>query len=144
MGFDIYGKNAKSEKGEYFRNNVWWWHRLADLVIDHWKEIGLKEKEIQDWHSNSGQKVSKESAEKISKWLNKVLKDKDDKDARKWETWIEQNALEHKKMELAIKKSLDEKCKDTLETIKSNYPFHWSNVKDFAEFCEASGGFEIW
>ena len=36
MGFDLYstGKH-KTPKGEYFRNNVWWWRRLADFVCTH-------------------------------------------------------------------------------------------------------------
>jgi hypothetical protein len=29
MGMDVYGKEPKSDKGEYFRNNVWWWRPLA-------------------------------------------------------------------------------------------------------------------
>ena len=28
MGMDVYGKNQTSEKGSYFRNNVWWWRPL--------------------------------------------------------------------------------------------------------------------
>jgi len=28
MGMDVYGISPKSEQGEYFRNNVWWWHPL--------------------------------------------------------------------------------------------------------------------
>jgi hypothetical protein len=34
MGFDVYGKSARSEKGEYFRNNVWWWRPLAEYVLE--------------------------------------------------------------------------------------------------------------
>ena len=28
MGMDVYGKKPKGEKGDYFRNNVWWWRPL--------------------------------------------------------------------------------------------------------------------
>ena len=34
MGFDLMGQAAKSEKGEYFRNNVWWWRPLWMYVVD--------------------------------------------------------------------------------------------------------------
>ena len=35
MGFDLYSLgNHKTDKGEYFRNNVWWWRRLADFVVE--------------------------------------------------------------------------------------------------------------
>ena len=33
MGFDLYSLgNHKNENGEYFRNSVWGWRRLADFV----------------------------------------------------------------------------------------------------------------
>ncbi len=28
MGMDVLGQAPFSERGEYFRNNVWWWHPL--------------------------------------------------------------------------------------------------------------------
>lgn len=28
MGMDVIGQSPVSERGEYFRNNVWWWHPL--------------------------------------------------------------------------------------------------------------------
>jgi hypothetical protein len=34
MGFRLIRKaNLKTEKGEYFRNNVWWWRRLAEVRL---------------------------------------------------------------------------------------------------------------
>ena len=30
MGMDVCGNKPISQKGEYFRNNVWWWHPLWD------------------------------------------------------------------------------------------------------------------
>ena len=32
MGMDVFGLAPKEEKGEYFRNNVWWWRPLWDFV----------------------------------------------------------------------------------------------------------------
>ena len=34
MGMDVMGKNPKSERGEYFRNNVWWWRPLWDYCCE--------------------------------------------------------------------------------------------------------------
>jgi hypothetical protein len=34
MGMDVYGKDAVSEKGEYFRNNVWYWRPLWNYCIE--------------------------------------------------------------------------------------------------------------
>ncbi|WP_313024460.1 hypothetical protein [Pseudomonas lopnurensis] len=28
MGMDVFGQSPVSERGEYFRNNIWWWHPL--------------------------------------------------------------------------------------------------------------------
>lgn len=28
MGMDVFGNSPISERGEYFRNNIWWWHPL--------------------------------------------------------------------------------------------------------------------
>lgn len=42
MGMDVFGQSPISERGEYFRNSVWWWHplweyceRLAPDLIPH-------------------------------------------------------------------------------------------------------------
>ena len=38
MGMDVYGRRPKSERGEYFRNNIWWWHPLADFILNHYTD----------------------------------------------------------------------------------------------------------
>jgi CBS domain containing-hemolysin-like protein len=64
MGFDLYGQNKNSSTGEYFRNNVWWWRRLADFVIN---ETGvIDEKDADGWHENGGHQVSADEAEQIA------------------------------------------------------------------------------
>lgn len=42
MGMDVFGQSPISERGEYFRNSIWWWHplweyceRLAPDLIPH-------------------------------------------------------------------------------------------------------------
>jgi len=51
MGMDVYGSKPKTQKGEYFRNNVWFWHPLWDYCETVSPEITSK---VQDAHSNSG------------------------------------------------------------------------------------------
>jgi hypothetical protein len=60
MGFDVYGKAPKAEVGEYFRNNVWWWHPLAEYVLEH---MQLPENDGLEWNMNNGYEVSAASAE---------------------------------------------------------------------------------
>ncbi len=67
MGFDICGLNAASKKGEYFRNNVWWWRPLAGYVVDHCHV------EPQGWFDNSGHEVSAAKARKIAAKLDELL-----------------------------------------------------------------------
>ena len=42
-------------KGVYFRNNVWWWRRLADYVMEHTKCIDRKD--FDKWQHNDGHEV---------------------------------------------------------------------------------------
>ena len=35
MGMDVYGLEPRKEKGEYFRNNVWWWRPTLGLRCSH-------------------------------------------------------------------------------------------------------------
>lgn len=137
MGFDLSGLNPKNTKGEYFRNNCWWWRRLANFVLEY---IELPKEETQFWDSNDGQKVSERSAIKIAKFLRQAIKEKE-----KYKGWITETeriyAEESKRVALAFRGEAARKDKDFG---KCHHPFTWTNVKEFAEFCENSGGFEIW
>ncbi len=52
MGMDVYGLKPKTEKGEYFRNNVWYWHPLWDFCDE--VAADLIEDVEGDGHTNSG------------------------------------------------------------------------------------------
>lgn len=137
VGFDVYGIKPKNKKGEYFRNNAWWWRRLADFILDH---VNLPKKETEYWHSNDGQKVSEKSALKIAAYLRDALKSKDF-----FEGWIKNSEKQYaergKTSALSI---IGEDAKKDPDFGKCNHPFDWRNVEEFAEFCENSGGFEIY
>ena len=51
MGMDVYGLKPKSKVGEYFRNNVWWWHPLWDYCC--FVDNSLIEK-VPNAHCNDG------------------------------------------------------------------------------------------
>jgi hypothetical protein len=51
MGMDVVGKAPCNETGEYFRNNIWWWHPLADYCQMIAPEITSS---CSDWHTNDG------------------------------------------------------------------------------------------
>jgi hypothetical protein len=50
MGMDVYGKNATTKTGEYFRRNVWGWRPLWDYCVDTF-EVASK---VKNGHTNSG------------------------------------------------------------------------------------------
>ena len=161
MGFDLYS----TKNDAYFRNNIWWWRRLASYVID--KTGVVDEKNARHWAYNNGHKVSKQEAFEIAKQLKYLISTGDvEKYASEVEKEIEQaekhNVRVHKlqqKLEAIVEKKLGKKDiapRDypehynkrwdklySLQDFSSNYPFTVDNVKRFIEFCEKSEGFEI-
>ena len=124
MGYDLIGTKPANKKGIYFRNNIWWWHHLAEFVLNH---VELPKKETQYWHSNNGQKVRKASADKIAKFLFAACKN-----TRKYSRWKKDYFVAADKMLAAMK-----------FPIEGEKYWAWKNVKDFATFCKHSGGFRI-
>ena len=150
MGFDVFGEEPDAEVGKYFRNNVWWWRPLWEYVVDN---CGLTSEQVTAGLSNDGVLIDKSTAERIAKTLKGL---------------IEQGLT--KKFEVEYMKMLDElpdevcdlcggtgvrndeivkgtcnKCdgKGKVRPFDTWYPFSEENVKNFAEFCEHSGGFRI-
>lgn len=166
MGFDLYstGKH-KSDTGEYFRNNVWWWRRLADFVIT---ETGVvDEKDADNWHENGGHQVSQQEAEQIANQLEYLIatgrvqeyaKEVQEKISRAEETNKKVQEKFDKLHEKAIAETNDKGIipRDYPEHLKAewnslweekdnneNYPFALENVKQFIAFCRESNGFRI-
>jgi hypothetical protein len=153
MGFDLIAIEPKSEKYAGWRNNVWWWRELARFVIYRCEHL-MKEEEMRYWQTNDGQMVSKNTAEAIAKELQRLISN----------GTVKAYAKQYMKDMKAVP---DVKCDYCKGTGKRNdkyvkgkcnscngtgqvrpwicsYPFSEGNVKDFAKFCQNSGGFEIW
>ena len=165
MGFDLYGQNKNSPTGEYFRNNVWWWRRLADYVLEHTKCID--EKDFEKWQHNDGHEVDEETAIQIANQLeylistgkvqeyeketkemisraekkNKIVQEKFDK--------LHDRAIEETKNKHIIPRDYPENLKAEWSNLwdemdrNENYPFSIDNVKEFISFCRESKGFRI-
>ena len=151
MGFDLYGLAAKSKKGEYFRNNIWWWYPLAEYVL---AKVDIPDAEAQDWHYNNGTHVSQETALYIADTLDCLI-------TGGHTAWFEK---EYKRRLAALPDEVCDICqgagvrddeyvkgtcngcdgKGRVKNWMRNYPFTVENVKEFARFCRESGGFEIW
>jgi hypothetical protein len=164
MGFDLYGNNKENSKGEYFRNNVWWWRRLAEYVCEHTKVIN--EKDFEKWQYNDGHQVSKEEAEQIANQLEHLISTgHTEKYAKKVQKEIEVAKTTNKTVDKLFEdlhravavatgqelvpneypKVLKEQWDKIYELRDSreNYPFNIANVKEFIQFCRNSNGFRI-
>lgn len=159
MGMDLYGKNARNERGEYFRNNVWWWRPLWDYcesVYPPCREI--------DGHTNSGAGFDEAGALALRDVLvqeiasGRTLQYQLDREA-------ELNALPDEPCTFCnglgivqVKEgwpdyvegqvTFRDPCNScngtkTKRPYACNYPFEVENVKEFVLFLSACGGFEI-
>ena len=109
--------------GVYFRNNVWSWRPLWNFVSAVCGNI-LTEKDIESGSYNDGHKICKTKAVKIAKKLFKLIRKGD---VKAYESAYRRN-----------QNSLKEDDWDR------SYPFSEDNVREFANFCLNSGGFQIW
>ena len=71
MGMDVYGLKPKNPKGEYFRNNVWWWHPLWDYCCQTCPEITLR---VTNGHDNSGDGLGSVSSRKLGLRIQELIK----------------------------------------------------------------------
>jgi DnaJ-class molecular chaperone len=146
---DVYGKQAKTEKGEYFRNNVWWWHPLWDYCCS----VSFVAQQVENGHNNSGDGLGAEDAKLLAETLRAEI------DAGR--------TLQYETEYMASLKAMpDEPCtycdatgtrhdkfvqgtcnacagKGKRRPFATSYPFSVENVREFAEFLEDCGGFEI-
>lgn len=70
MGMDVYGRKPIDERGEYFRNNVWWWRPLADFITEQFPGIAAK---CQYWHSNDGDGLGAKASVKLADAIDEAL-----------------------------------------------------------------------
>ena len=161
MGFDLMSTgDHKTSKGEYFRNNVWWWRPLAQYVIEHTNCVA--EKDAERWAYNDNHHVYADEAKAIAKQLKHLIatghvKKYAEKFERGRKKMERENAKVQKELDAFQKKvgkdiapndysKEDKKKWDSIYEKKvwgSHYPFSLKNVKEFAEFCEDSRGFTI-
>lgn len=152
MGFDLMGKSHE-EKGKYFRNNCWWWRPLWQYIADECKDI-LTAKDISSGCYNDGHFISAKKAFAISQRLDKLIAEGKVKDYE----------IDYKLSTELLPDEICDICNGTGQRndfimqgecnacngtgkrrpSQTNYPFDEQNVKEFAEFCRLSNGFEIW
>ena len=108
--------------GVYFRNNVWSWRPLWHYVSSVCGNI-LTDKDIGSGTYNDGHRICKTKANRIASRLFKLIR-----------------MGNVKAYESAYRKQQQSLSEDDWDR---SYPFSEDNVRQFANFCLNSGGFEI-
>lgn len=156
MGMDVYGRSPQSKIGEYFRNNVWYWHPLWDYCYDVAPEI-ISETLFRDGHGNNGVGLNALKSRKLAEKLDAEI--------------IAGRTAQYQKQYNAELAAIPEEtctvcagtgkrkpppevgpgnepcngCKGKGKTrpFSTWYKFTVGNVKEFVEFLKDCGGFEI-
>jgi len=154
MGFDVFGKKPMNETGEYFRNNVWGWRPLWDYIF--YRLEVLSEEDYVEGHHNGGHEINKEKALRIAASLKQKIESGEMEEyIQAYTKYLDELTAETCEIcegsgwqELPDSNNLLKclNCFGTgkVEPFEINYPMDLENMKDFAEFCENSGGFEIY
>jgi len=172
MGMDVSGMNPTSDRGSYFRNNVWWWRPLAEYCLNNHFEIAGK---CESWHTNDGAGLDEENSKLLARALKEdlrrgVVADYEKEYNRQMGelprevcrlcegTGIRSDML-GKEMGMPEKELKPEvqiltgrthgwcnACDGvgTTENWALSYPFNEENVREFADFLEDCGGFSIY
>ena len=153
MGFDLCGVRSRSEKGDYFRNNVWWWRPLWKFICENCDSI-LTEKQKMGGSFNDGTLISENQALEIADALQRLI---DSGEVRKYQKARKKALDSLPDEECAICKGkgirddkfVKGKCnacggKGKRRPWICSYPFAEINVKAFCEFVKESGGFGIY
>jgi hypothetical protein len=170
MGMDVYGNNPISEKGEYFRNNVWWWRPLWDFC----EEVAPELTEGVSGHYNDGDGLDEEGAKALANILTISLAEGVvDTYEQKRKEYLESLPKEPCKYcdstgvrtdSVGVEHGFDVQVlsdaeasalgrtigycngcqgKGVTDSWETHYPFSRTNVEEFAEFLADCGGFKI-
>ncbi len=147
MGMDVFGVNPKSQKGEYFRNNVWWWRPLWNYCVTVAPVVCCK---VTGAQFNDGDGLGDEDSLLLAKALKAEIESgRTAEYARGYKQW--QASLPSRgKCNPCGGSGIHEKSKcpwcdgaGLAPAWEAEYPFAVDNVKGFAEFLQYCGGFQI-
>jgi hypothetical protein len=154
MGMDVYGRKPKSEVGEYFRRNVWGWHPLWSYCENVHEDLVSS---VEGGHYNSGDGLSAQKSVKLAKALkedlrsgnalkyielrDKMLAELPDEDC----TYCDQDGnrtwSEGENQVVKVCNACSGKKK--IRPFETHYFLSVEDIRDFADFLEDCGGFNI-
>ena len=160
MGFDLDGKKPLSDAGKEFRNNSWWWRPLWGYCEQVAPDLTSK---VVYGQSNDGDGLNgKDSKDLAARLREEISSGRCAKFAAEYEA--ERKAIPPercqwchgtgKRKDAVARANVAqmEAChgcngcggKGVSESFDAAYPFSEENVKEFADFLNDCGGFEIW
>jgi hypothetical protein len=170
MGMDVIGNNPSTEKGDYFRNNVWWWRPLWDYCVELAPELCGDV----SGHYNDGDGLDGEGSVKLAEILNNEIKsgrtaeyEQERNEALAQLPRVDCNLCSTTGIrtdEVGMEHGMHDKQLDpevaiqvgrefgwcngcngigTKKDFDTQYPFSVENVQEFADFLSDCGGFGI-
>lgn len=153
MGMDVVGNNPSSAKGEYFRNNCWWWRPLWAYCCEVGKAI-ISEELAEQGGYNDGAGLEQEECLQLADLLDvEVASGATAKWSEGYAAWLA--SLPQVECEIChgtgqrddnIVKGTCNGCSGTGKTddFRKHYPFSVENVTNFIVFLRECGGFSIY
>ena len=140
MGMDVYGLKPSSETGKYFQNTAWYWAPLWAYVCKVCPDL-LTSRDITQGEYNNGHKISGKKAAAVGERLLQLIGTGEaEAYARRHRSGRRTTARESRSAALLSAGQVAKAVGVRPEKLR----FTVRNLKDFANFCVASGGFEIW
>lgn len=154
MGMDVYGKNATSEAGKYFRRSVWSWHPLWSYCQAMAPAITAF---VRYGHSNDGDGLGPDGAVELAIVLERTIMNGEAlayitaRDAHLAALPLEPCEIcagTGKRLPPPNVGAGDQPCngcesKGQRKSYQTYYPLDVDDVREFAAFLRDSGGFEI-
>jgi hypothetical protein len=134
MGFDLHGIRPRSQRGRYFGRDVWRWNSMWNYVSCACAAI-LTGDDCHEALYNDGCFISAMKAEAMGSHLKKLI--------RTGHTAKHITTLLPEEVCVPVE-VIDQGSKTILLGSRFERPFDEESVREFAEFCLDSGGFEIW
>ncbi|MBB4730513.1 hypothetical protein [Xanthomonas arboricola] len=154
MGMDVYGKAPVSEKGEYFRNNIWWWHPLW-RYCEHLAPDLIPENNL--GHSNDGWGLNRRKSQALADRLAAALDSGEtEQHAQAYKAYLDSLPPEPCRIcggtghrapppETGPGSLSCNGCngQGSVPNFSTHYPFSVENVREFEAFLRDCGGFRI-
>jgi hypothetical protein len=135
MGFDVCGLKPKAKTGRFFGASISYWTPIWAYVTETCSDL-LTDEQIRHGYANDGVRIRAKQAEAVGLRLKKLL--------RSGETAVyiaNRNKRKRKPKSVALKHA--QKLAKALGGHLTEASFDQDAVRTFANFCVASGGFEI-